>query len=58
MGRKTEQEYSAGRADYSGLPFRQYKREPDYMSRAAELTAVHFTLDLQDGFCYSGIRSA
>ena len=39
----------------SGLPCPQYKQEAECMSRAAA-AAVHFTLDVQAVFCYSGIR--
>ncbi len=41
----------------SGLPCPQYKQEAECMSRAAAPAAVHFTLDVQAVFCYSGIRS-
>lgn len=40
----------------SGLSCLQYKRETECMSRAAP-AVVHFTLDVQAVFCYSGIRS-
>lgn len=40
----------------AGLPFLHYKLETGCMSRAA-IAAVHFTLDMQAGFCYSGMRS-
>lgn len=41
----------------SGFPCPQYKQEAECMSRAAALAAVQFTLDVQAGFCYSGILS-
>ena len=41
----------------AGLPFLHYKLETGCMSRAAAIAAVHFTLDMQAGFCYSGMRS-
>lgn len=53
---KTEQKYMVREGGSSGLPCPQYKQEAECMSRAAAPAAVHFTLDMQTDFCYSGIR--
>ena len=54
---KIEQENIVKEGGMSGLPCPQYKQEAECMSRAAASAAVHFTLDMQAGFCYSGSRS-
>ena len=55
--RKIEQRCMVREGGSSGLPCPQYKQEAECMSRAAAPAAVHFTLDVQAVFCYSGIRS-
>ena len=55
--RKIEQKYMIREGGLSGLPCPQYKQEAECMSRAAAPAAVHFTLEVQAVFCYSGIRS-
>ena len=54
---KIERKYMVREGGLSGLPCPQYKRKAECMSRAAAPDAVHFTLDMQAVFCYSGIRS-
>lgn len=54
---KTERKYMVREGGLSVLPYPQYKQEAECMSRAAAPAAVHFTLDVQAVFCYSGIRS-